>query len=293
MQLYIIRIVSLVVIALVYMLFDIFNKRNVPSSFVYGTLAYGILLTVLYFNLHTIGLSLGIAAVITGIGYIIYRIGQLGLADVIEFAAISLILPIQKAPLLITSAMQLNTPFIFSLLVNTGIVVIIVVPIYYIPKAIKKAKKPISTYITKREILMSALLAGSYLIFILLLSIIARPSYVAIAILAIMMICSVVVALFAKPITNVMIEYVSVSKFEEGDIIAINLMDGKTLDSLKKRVKGFGRLVTPKLIKEMKLKKVNEKLPVYKKAMPFAVPIFIGIVLAILLGNILFLVLGI
>jgi prepilin signal peptidase PulO-like enzyme (type II secretory pathway) len=54
---------------------------------------------------------------------------------------------------------------------------------------------------------------------------------------------------------------------------------------LKKRVKSFGQLVTRKMISEMKEKRVSLKLPVYRQGIPFALPIFIGTMITVLLGN--------
>ena len=140
MQLYVIRIASVIVIALIYMLFDILNKRNVPSIFAYATLAYGFILTILYFNVKTIALSTAVSLLILGVGYIVYRIGQLGFADVIEFAALSLILPFFQIPFLI-QASQFSIPFAISIAINSGIIAIILVPLYYLPKAMKKTKE--------------------------------------------------------------------------------------------------------------------------------------------------------
>jgi prepilin signal peptidase PulO-like enzyme (type II secretory pathway) len=42
------------------------------------------------------------------------------------------------------------------------------------------------------------------------------------------------------------------------------------------------------VIDKFKKKKIRDKLPVYKEAMPFAVPIFVAVLLSILVGNLLF-----
>lgn len=161
MQLYILRIVSVVAIALVYMLFDVLNKRNVPSLFAYATLAYGILLTILYLDATTILVSTGIALVVLGVGYLIYRIGQLGAADVIEFAALSLIMPIQLTPLIASGVNQFQLPFMLSLLLNTGIVALILVPIYYLPKAMQSLKKPLTSFIDRQGLIKARHTYGS------------------------------------------------------------------------------------------------------------------------------------
>ena len=291
MQLYLLRIGSIVAVALAYMLFDVFNKRDVPSIFAYATLAYGFLLTVLYFNIGSIILSVGIALAILGVGYIVYRIGQLGAADVIEFAAISLILPMQGLPFIASA--QYNVPFALSLLVNTGIVAIVLVPIYYIPKASRNLKKPIASYITSRNMLAAFLIGASYLAFMLFTYIVIGINYIRIAMLAVLMVSSLLVMLFSVPITYSMVEYVSVDRFDIGDIIALNLMPDRKIASLKKKITGFDRLVTADTISNMKKKGIKEKMPVYKNALPFALPIFIGAIVTLLVGNMMFVVLGI
>ncbi len=291
MQLYALRILSLIAIALVYMLYDVFNRRNVPSVFAYATLAYGFLLTFLYFNTRTIALSTAISLLVLGVGYIVYRIGQLGAADVIELAAISLILPFQQFPLLLSSAGQLHLPFALTILVNTGIVAIIIVPIYYIPKAAKKLKKPLASFITTKNIFMASLIAVAYVAFMISITELVGISYIGIAVLGVMMISSSLVMLFSVPITHSMVEYVGVSRFDEGDIVALNLMDKRSISTIKKKIKGFDRLLTGSMIESMKKAKIKEKLPVYKKAVPFALPIFIALIISLLVGNLLLFVL--
>ena len=293
MQLYLLRIISLVVIALVYMLFDVLNKRNVPSLFAYATLAYGVVLTILYFNSRLIIESVAISAVILGIGYIFYKIGQLGAADVIEFAALSLILPLMQLPLIASSTFQLQIPFVATLLINTGIVALIIVPIYYIPKAKAKLKKPLLSYVRRKNIFMAVLLAIVYAAFISFMIILSGINYVGIAIVTVMAISSFLVMLFTVPITYSMVEYVGVKQFDEGDIVALNLMADKDINSIKKKIKDFDRLLTEKIIKQMKKEKIKDKFPVYKEAMPFALPIFIALILSILIGNLLFFILAI
>src|SRR5208283_86630 len=129
MELLVLRLVSLVAIALVYMLFDLFNKRNIPELFAYGSVAYGLLLTVLYLNASAIAFSVAIAAVVLGLGYLVYRAGYLGAGDVFEFAALSLILPFQAVPLLLNIP-QFGIPFIVSVFMGGGIAALVAVPLY-------------------------------------------------------------------------------------------------------------------------------------------------------------------
>ncbi len=290
MQLYLLRIFSAIAIALIYMLYDVFNRRNVPSVFAYATLAYGFVLTILYFNLKTISVSISASLVILGIGYVIYRIGQLGAADVIEFAAISLVIPLQRFPVILASASQLGMPFALSLAINTGIIAMIVVPLYYIPKAAKVLGRPVTSFITMKNALMALLSAVAYLAFMLFITSIIGTSYTGIILLSVILVGSFFVMLFSMPIQLSMIRPVEISQLEEGDIIAFNLMDSRKIRAMEKKIRGFGRLVTDDVARQAKKLKLKAKLPVYKDAMPFAVPIFLATVTSVLVGNLILLI---
>lgn len=286
MELLYIRVASLIVIALIYMLFDIFNKRNIPSGFIYFSLAYGIVLTILYLNLTTTLFSAAIAAIVLAGGYLIYKAGQLGAADVVEFAALSLILPMQITPFL-DKIPQFNLPFIISLLVNTGISAFVVAVLYYLPKAKATSKKPLLSSITTMDAAKAIGLAAAYIAFLVVLIHLFGFYLPGVSLLALLIVVSVLIILFEKPITATMVSYVDYKRFEAGDIIAMNMMSSKDIASARRKVKGFGGLITDRIIKEMKEKHIATKFPVYKSAMPLALPIFIGVCLSLLFGDLL------
>ncbi|MDE1868509.1 MAG: hypothetical protein KGH60_00885 [Candidatus Micrarchaeota archaeon] len=286
MELLLIRIASILVIGAVYTLFDILNKRNVPEVFAYGTLAFGAVLTVLYLDFNSILVSTAIALVVLGLGYLVYRIGQIGAADIIEFAAISLILPFQAMPYL-GNLQQFGLPFVLSVLVSSGIVALAMVPLYYLPRARRILKMPITSYIDNRGLFKATLITIVYALFVAFLGLDFGTGIAGLTIIAVLLVCSSIVMLFEKPIANAMVEMVPVSKFDEGDIIALNLMSKTDVLAMKRKVKGFDRLVTLKLLQQMRAKRIAAKFPVYKKAMPLALPIFIGIVISLLFGNII------
>ncbi len=279
----------MLVIGFIYLIFDVFNKRNIPSVIVYSFLGYGILLTVLYLNLNRIIESSLIAIAIISFGYIIYKLGLLGFGDIFELATLSLIFPFFNKPIFY-SLSQFNIPFVISILLNSGIVAIILIPIFYLIKFTHKHKnEKISIFklVTNKQIFKTLLIAISYSIFIAFL-IILFGFYNGFIILILIATFSVIMILFELPITNTMIEYVSVNKFEEGELIAINLMADNEVKKIKKQFKSFNRLITFQLIKQMKQKHFKKKLPIYKEPIPFATMIFLGIILSIGIGNLLF-----
>ncbi|MCL5433395.1 MAG: hypothetical protein M1538_00245 [Candidatus Marsarchaeota archaeon] len=282
----IVRIILLLIITFAYMLFDIFNKRNVPTLFAYSTLIIGIIMTFVYLNTQIILLSFATAGIIALLGYVAYKAGQIGGADIIEFATISLIIFTLKFPLLVNN-FQYGFPFIISVFIATGIVAIIFVPIYYIPKAYKKK---IKIYATKQSFFNSLLISLSYLIFLaMLIYIYGLNFYITILFIIIITAAAVLIA-FEKPIAETMIEYLSANELEEGDMIASSFINQKEIKVLEKNI-NFTKLVTNNMIKKMKEKKIKKKLPVYRTAIPLAVPIFFGVIISLLFGNILLLIL--
>ncbi len=284
------RIASIIIIAAVYLLFDVFNKRNVPSIFVYATLIYGMLLAVAYLRLSTVLIDLGIAAVVFALGYAVYRAGQLGLGDVMEMCAISLIFPFQNFPMLV-SLYQYNIPFIIAVAIASGVVALVVVPIYYLPRTGRELAESITSMVSKKDIFKSALIGASYLILIGMLAYTRTISIYGVIILGIILLGSAFTILFERPITKSMIRYVSVDEFEEGDIIAFNLMSASQMEALRVKANSFGKLVTKRMIDEMRANSITDKLPVYKLGIPFAVPIFIAVLISLLFGNLVILIL--
>ncbi len=277
------RLISIIVIAFVYMLFDVFNKRNVPSLFAYATLAYGIVLTILYLDVYKIAVSSMIAIAILALGYVIYKYGQLGAADVIELAALSLILPIQNIPIF-NHVATIGFPFVVSVIINSGIAALIIVPLYYIPLARSKFKGKLLEKIRKGDGYKGLIIIVTYSIFAMFL-IFKGVGFVGIIIIMLILVGAAAMLLFQRPITMSMVDEVAFRNIEEEDIIALNLIDKKEFEKIKIKIPDFGGLVTKRLLSELKKKFPNKKFPVYKRAVPFALAIFIGSITAIVMGN--------
>ncbi|MCL5429914.1 MAG: hypothetical protein M1504_00365 [Candidatus Marsarchaeota archaeon] len=284
------RLAFVVIIAFIYMLFDVFNKRNVPAIYAYLTLGIGIIFTLFYLNSPTILLSGLIALIVGGFGFVFYRAGQLGGADVIEMTVISLILTLQPQPYLIFTP-QYNLPFIISVFMASGVAALLLVPLYYLPRADKILKGKLKAMVTAKDLFKGVITTIAYMAFMTFIALYMSISTAGLILLATMLVGSFVTITFEKPITDSMVEFIKVDKFEEGDIIATNLMSKGEISAAKKRIKGFDRLVTQKLIKEIRRKDSKRKFPVYRNAMPLALPIFVGVITSLLFGNIVLLIL--
>lgn len=283
----IVRIASIAAVAFAYMAFDLLNRRNVPTAFAYATVAYGAALTLLYLNLATIEFSLLIAAAVFGLGYLVYRTGQIGLGDITELTAISLMLPFQGAALLVTAS-QYGLPFILSVVIASGVAALIAVPLFYIPLAGKRlgGKAVLRSTGGKGRALA---IGAAYMAFIAAIAVTGLANFYGIALLGVIMIGAVLTTLFERPITSSMVVYLPAGKLEAEDMLAMNMLSKAERASLKRKVKSFGQLVTARMIQELKAKGVKVKLPVYRDGIPFAVPIFIGVVVSLLLGNLIIL----
>ncbi len=290
MLLYYVCIAGALLVALGYMLFDVFNRREVPNLFAYATLAFAFAVVLLSGNPPLILESYLIAFAILGLGYFIYRAGQLGMGDVFEFAALALILAPVSAPLLGYAAFPgAALPPVVSLFLDTGIAAIVIVPLFYIGVAARRQGRSIAGGIRAQDVLKAASLVVVYLAFALLLYQVSRARAFLLALLLLVVLGSALLLVFQGAITESMVERVGVSGFTEDDIIAFNLMTRREIASARRRVKSFDRLVTREMIAEMRRKRVRDRFPVYKRAVPFAVPIFFGTLLTILVGNLLFL----
>ena len=276
------RIILLVIIAFSYMLFDVLNKRNIPTVFAYATLGIGLIMTILYMNVEIISISFIIAAIIASLGWLAYRAGQVGGGDIIEFITISLILPIQNTPLL-ANLNQYSFPFIISVFITTGIIAIVFVPLYYLPKAYKIKHKLTAT---KTSIFKSVLITIAYLIFLALLIFVFNINLLAITILLIIITCAAVLIAFEKSLSEAMVTFVDIKDLEEGDMVAPSFIDKKKEVRLKKL--GFSNLITKEFIENARKRGLKEKIPVYRNAIPLALPIFFGLLISILFGNLLF-----
>lgn len=289
-QFLIYRIAIIVILAFIYMAFDVFNKRNVPTIFAYASLVIGVIMTALYYpDLQSISLSAVVVVIVSSLGYVFYRIGQLGAADVIEFAAISMILPVQPAPYLL-SYLQFNMPFIVSIFIATGVTALLMIPFYYLPRASLMLKKKMFGMVRSKDLYRGLLMLVAYLAFTAFLIYFLQIGIIGIVLMLLITASSLITTIFQAPITDTMIENIPVSRFEEGDIIALNLMKKSEIKRMKEKIKGFDHLVTLRIIKEMSNKKIKLKFPVYRKAMPLALPIFIAVLISILFGNLILII---
>lgn len=276
-----IQLLALFAILMVYAIFDVFNKRNVPDAFAYASIGLALIIAFV-FNSSIIVFTLLLALAIGSLGYVIYKLGYWGAGDYFELVAITLILPIQPQPLL-NSISQLGMPFILSVVVATGITAIWGVPIYYLLFAHREGEKKVR--VNTRHLAKGLLFVCLYAMLLALSIYLFGFTYSALTLVLLLAIPSALSMTFEDKIRGRMVEFVRTNKIEYGDMIATTMIGEKDLLRLKKINKNFGRLVTKDLLSSLKAWK--KPLPVYKDAVPLAPFVFLGVALSLLLGNLM------
>lgn len=284
----IIQVGVLLVVALIYAVFDVFNKRNIPDFVVYATIIVGIAIAVLY-SYNIIILDFGIAAAVGIIGFFIYRAGFLGAGDVLELVFISLVFPIQGLPYYL-SIDQIGMPFVLSVIIAAGYTATVFIPLYYIlGKRLLRGKK--LTKPTTRNIAIGGMLLVAYIAFAIVFSEISSLGSAEFILIMILALASFISLVYEMDVYKEMTALVYPSELERGDMVALNLMDPKELEYFKAKYKDFGRLVTFKMIH--KLKGVKKKIPIYRDSVPFSLFILLGVVISLAFGNLILILIGI
>jgi Flp pilus assembly protein protease CpaA len=258
--------------------FDIFNKKSVPDKFLY--LFLGICILANLFDFQTLPFALGIGIFTFFVFYILYKTGQIGGADAYIISALAFILPFQPNSFLILEQ-PFGGIFIFNLFVYSGILFMVYMFIYSL-----KFIREIS--INKEKLFKVGLILISYLVFVFIAYnsaafIIGLESYL--LFISLLIIFLIYFLLIEDKLKASFTKFVSANEIEIEDIIDIDSMDK---DLVKKY--SLSRLVTKEQYE--KLKKIKgKKIALFKDLPPFLPFLLVGFILAVLLGNPLFLIL--
>ncbi len=277
-----IRLITLLLITLVYAIYDVFNKRNVPNWFAYIALVIGVVVLIVTNNARDIVYGGLIALLIGSLSYLLYRSGFLGGGDFFEFVTIALILPVQATPLL-GGIMQFNLPFILSVFIATGYVTVWAIPLYYLVFAKKTEPKKVG--VDRGSLAAGLALLIAYVVLYLIIDYYLGFNATGFFLMLIIAVPSALILAYERLINFRMVSYIYPKDLEEGDIIAINLMTKRETQVFSKRAKHFERLATEIVMKEMS--HIKRKLPVYRNSAPLAAFTFVGVVISLLVGNLL------
>ncbi|MDD5172184.1 MAG: hypothetical protein PHF60_04075 [Candidatus ainarchaeum sp.] len=246
--------------------FDIFNKKNIPDPVLYGFLVVALLVNVFFYEESLFWFSLVMAAFISAIGYIFYRVGQLGAADVFVLAAIMLLLPLHPS----SADMPFNIPFVFSVIIFSGVAFALFILIYFGWKLLRTEAKPNLLY---------ALMLIPYALFayVYVNSFLFSPVYF--AFITILLVAVTFFMMFRESFNRILCEEMPVAQLQPEDVIALEIMNKDLVARYK-----IPRLVTRDEIKRLSKTKVTE-VWVYTKLPPFIPFILAGMALAMLFAR--------
>lgn len=265
--------------------FDAFRGKWVPNSLVYGSVLAALALNIIFFEQHLFLQASALFAAVFILTYPLYRLGQLGGADVYILSSIAAAIPFLPQPL----ASPLNAapyPFILSVLVPTGLLFILHMLARFIPYVAHRLAKG-QVHVTAKSAAPAIAMFAAFLLFAYSLSALQLslpPWYF--ALLSLLAVSLFFFSLFKSEIKDSMVEMTPVRKLQEEDVLAIEKMDKGLVARMK-----LSPLLTAKSI--ALLRKSNLKAaPVYT-GMPFFLPyLFLGLLFTVLFGDMLMYLLG-
>ena len=252
--------------------YDIFNNRNVPDNLLYAFIIVAFLTNLVFLDVDILIYGAGLTAILFAAGFVLYRMGQIGGADLFVICAITLLLPIHPSFL----QTPFNYPLIFSTLLYSG-VVFAVFSLFYFARMIAKSNKakPNLTYLV-------LLLPYLFFAYIFMGAPFFSPVYFFIA--SILLLSSIFFLVFRDAINDAIIGKVKVSSLKgDEDVLA-----KEKSEALMKKLK-IGPVLGKEEVAKLKKAKVKE-VWIYASLPPFLPFLLLGLIAAILFGDWIFLV---
>ncbi len=249
--------------------YDLFNNKNIPEKILFLFLGISILFNFIFFNEALFVFSLVLAIIIGILGYFLHKSGQMGSADIFVLVSLVFLLPIHPT----YSELTFNFPFIFSLIVFSGVLFALYVLIYYSYKIIR-AKNTHPNY-------FPLILILPYLFFVYAFINFPIFSFAYFLIVSIIIFSTILFLVYKKDIDRMLVKKMPINKAEEDDILAIDYMDKRMIEKYKPE-----RVLSKKEIGRLKKLKIKE-LWIYTKLPPFLPFLFAGFVLSVFFAKFL------
>ncbi len=246
--------------------YDIYNKKNVPDNLLYGFVAVAFLANLVFFEENLFWFSIAVTAVIAAMGYLFYRLGQLGGADIFVIAAIMLLLPIQPS----FSSLPFNLPFIFPVIVFSGVLFALYVMGYFAIRLKDLEIKPNLIYLALfiPYLLFAYVYVNSFLF-----------SAVYFAFISVLLFATTFFMMFRQDIMGLLAEEVPISKVEPEDVLALEMMNKDMVEHYK-----IPRLMTREELERLQATKLKA-VSVYTKLPPFIPFILAGMILSLVFAR--------
>lgn len=246
--------------------YDLFNKKNIPDKFLYGFLGVSILANLIFFNLDLFIFTAAIAIFFSAIGYVFYRVGQMGGADVVILACIMLLMPLAPS----FSGLVFNLPFILPVMIFAGLLFGTYTTIVYGIKIWRDGGSPKLLYLLM--IIPYALFAYFY---------ITSPFFSAVffVIITVLLAATTFFMMYKEDINLMLAEQLPMDQLEPEDVVAFELMDKETVKKLD-----IKRVLNEKEIERLKKEGV-ETIWIFTQLPPFIPFLLAGMILALFFSN--------
>ena len=261
--------------------YDLTNNRNVPNSLLYAFLAAALLVNAFGMGGH-LAYTIAISIAIFAVGWMFYRAGQIGGADVFVLASISLLLPVQPVSLLQVQQPidALQMPFTLYIFAIAGLVFILAMLVNYAPSAFSAYRRGKVKVGMEKWAYVAAILILYMGFLYISRSIPFIPGFYSI-LLGILVIASIFFMIFREFVRSEMLASVPFAQIEEEDVLAIEHIPQKMVDKYS-----IPRVIGADDIARLKRLSVPlKKWPVYKKMQVFLPYVLIGLIAMLLIGD--------
>lgn len=253
--------------------YDVKNNKNVPNNFLYAFLAIAFITNAVFFQQEVFVYGTVVAAVIFAFGYLFYRLGYMGGADVYVLSSIALLLPVFPSH----ARVLFNFPVVFSIIISSGVLFALYFLYFIFASIMLKGGKGRFEYF----ILLPAYAVLVY--FFASTGIFGTGYLVAISAL---LLSSILFMVYKYSIVEAMAKKVRLSKVEEEDVSVPELMP-----ALAEKYK-IKRLLDAEELRRLKKLKVKE-IYVYTGLPPFLPFVLVGLIISITFGDLLAYTMGI
>lgn len=243
--------------------YDVFNKKNVPNEMLYAFLGLALLVDIIFYQQELFLFSIGVAAFFSAIGYVFYRVGQLGGADVFVLAAVMLLMPVHPS----FTGMPFNMPFVFSVFIFSGVLFALYVMAFF---GWKLSQNP-----DTRPNLLYGLMLIPYALFayVYVNSFIFSPVYF--AFISLLLFATIFFMMFRESLNMLLAEELPVAQIQPEDVLALEIMNKDMVERYK-----IPRVASRDELDRLQRTKVTD-LWVYTKLPPFLPFILAGMVFAL------------
>ncbi len=247
--------------------YDLTNNKNVPNNFLYGFLAAALITNLVFFQQDVFVYGLAAALLVFAIGYVFYKIGYIGGADVYVLSSIALLLPVFPSNVTVL----FNFPPVLSIIISSGVLFAFYFIYFITANIILKGRKG------KYEYLLLLPAYGALVYFLASTGILGAAYLVAISAL---ILSSVIFMTYKDAVTAEIEKKVPLSKVEEEDVAVLELMPGLAEKYKMKRLLDWNEL---KRLKKLKVKEVY----VYTELPPYLPFVLAGLIVSITVGDLL------